>query len=164
MSIYFHFSLLSPLGKWCGPTFEQALILFTDAFCHVQWFWIICLMYFCYFRIIPLWIKGMALRWTNLNFFTNGCFVPSLVEIGPMVLKKNSKIWKVYRKTDRCNVPNLGEIQTDRQTEDGQEAIWKADLSSNKLTKPKIALWVVHKQRRMTGDEKSFSAFSCLWR
>ena len=41
--------------------------------------------------------------------FTYGCFVPSLVEIGPVVLEKKSKIGKVYRRTDR---------QTDRQTTD----------------------------------------------
>ena len=31
---------------------------------------------------------------------TLGCFVPSLVEIGPVVLEKSSKIGKVYRRTD----------------------------------------------------------------
>ena len=29
------------------------------------------------------------------------CFVPSLVEICPMVLEKNMKMWKVYGQTDR---------------------------------------------------------------
>ena len=32
---------------------------------------------------------------------TQGCFVPSLVKIGPVVLEKKSKIGKVYRQTDR---------------------------------------------------------------
>ena len=41
---------------------------------------------------------------------TQGCFVPSFVEIGPVVLEKKLKMWKVYRRTDG---------QTDRQT-DGQ--------------------------------------------
>ena len=36
--------------------------------------------------------------------------MPSLIEVGPVVLEKKSKIGKVYRLTDR---------QTDRQT-DGQ--------------------------------------------
>ena len=31
----------------------------------------------------------------KLYFFIKGCFVPSLAEIGPMDLKKKSKIWKV---------------------------------------------------------------------
>ena len=50
---------------------------------------------------------------------TRGCFVPSLVKIGPVVLEKKSKIWKVYRQMDR---------QTDRQT-DGRQAIRKAHWS-----------------------------------
>ena len=44
--------------------------------------------------------------------------MPSLVEIGPVVLEKKSKIGKVYRRTDRQT-----DIQTDRQTDDGRKAI-----------------------------------------
>ena len=32
--------------------------------------------------------------------FTQGCFVPSLVEIGPVVLEKKMKMWKVYENDD----------------------------------------------------------------
>ena len=32
----------------------------------------------------------------HLNPFTQRCFVPSLVEIGPVVLEKKMKMWKVY--------------------------------------------------------------------
>ena len=32
--------------------------------------------------------------------FTQWCFVPSLVEIGSVVLEKKMKMWKVYRQTD----------------------------------------------------------------
>ena len=32
--------------------------------------------------------------------FTQGCFVSSMVEIGPVVLEKKMKMWKVYRQTD----------------------------------------------------------------
>ena len=32
--------------------------------------------------------------------FTQGCFVPSIVEIGPVILEK-MKMWKVYRQRDR---------------------------------------------------------------
>ena len=42
--------------------------------------------------------------------------MPSLVEIGPEVLEKKSKIGKFYRRTDR-------------QTDDGRKAIRKAHLS-----------------------------------
>ena len=61
------------------------------------------------------WAKPLAskdafeLTWIP---FTQGCFVPSLVEIGPVVLEKKSKIGKVYRQTD-----------------DGRQAIRKAYLS-----------------------------------
>ena len=53
-------SLLSPLGKEQGPSFEQTSIPFTQ-----------------------------------------GCFVPSLIEIGPVVFEKKVEIGKVYRWTDR---------------------------------------------------------------
>ena len=32
--------------------------------------------------------------------FTEGCIVPSLVEIGPVVLEKKIKMWKVNRWTE----------------------------------------------------------------
>ena len=37
---------------------------------------------------------------------TKGCFVPSLVEIGLVVLEKKLKMWKVYRGTDRQKTDN----------------------------------------------------------
>ena len=42
--------------------------------------------------------------------FTQGCFMPSLVKIDPVVLEKKSKIGKVYRWTGR-------------QTDDGRKAL-----------------------------------------
>ena len=48
--------------------------------------------------------------------FTQGYFVPSLVEIGPVILEKKMKMWKVYR-------------QTDGRTDDRQQVIRKAHLS-----------------------------------
>ena len=48
---------------------------------------------------------------------TQECFVPSLVKIGPVVLEKKLKMWKVYRHTDR---------QTDRwQTTGNQKSLLK---------------------------------------
>ena len=38
--------------------------------------------------------------------FTQGCFVPSLVEISPVVLEKKMKMCKVYRQTDRQTTDN----------------------------------------------------------
>ena len=39
-----------------------------------------------FFAILLLSLLSKDL--TRLNFFTQGCFVPSLVEIGPLVLEK----------------------------------------------------------------------------
>ena len=52
------------------------------------------------------------------NPFTQGCFVPSLVEIDQVVLEKKMKMWKVYRQTDG---------QTDRRRTTGDQK--KAHLS-----------------------------------
>ena len=42
----------------------------------------------------------MALYLKILNLpFTQEWFVPSLVEIGPVVMKKMMKMWKVYEQT-----------------------------------------------------------------
>ena len=43
--------------------------------------------------------RGPSFEQTWISF-TQGCFVPSLVEIGPVLLEK-MKMWKVYRRTDR---------------------------------------------------------------
>ena len=44
---------------------------------------------------LSLWeLNGSSFEQTWIPF-TQGCFVPSLVEIGPVVLKK-MKMWKVY--------------------------------------------------------------------
>ena len=82
-------------------------------------------MYFRYLVIISPWRRaGRSFEQTWIPF-TQGCFVPSLVEIGPVVLKKKMKMWKVYRRTDR---------QKDRQTTDdrwSEKLTW--DISSGEL-------------------------------
>ena len=45
-------------------------------------------MYFRYLVIISPWKRAEPFIWMNLNPFSQGCFVPSLVEIGPGVLEK----------------------------------------------------------------------------
>ena len=53
-------------------------------------------MDFHYSVIISPWKKaGPSFEQTWIPF-TQGCFVPSLVEIGPVVLEKKMKLWKVY--------------------------------------------------------------------
>ena len=73
---------------------------------------------FSLFRKYLLLEKAWPFIWTN----TEGCFVPSVVEIGPVVLQKKVKMWKVYRRTERRTE------KMDGQTEDGQLAIRKAYL------------------------------------
>ena len=57
-------------------------------------------MYFRYFVIISPWKgRGPTFEETWIPS-TQGCFVPSLVEIGPVVLEKKMKLWKVYDDDD----------------------------------------------------------------
>ena len=64
---------------------------------------------FRYFLIISPWKRAGPSFEQTLIPFAQGCFVSSLVEIGPVVLEKKSKIGKVYRRTDG---------RTDRQTDE----------------------------------------------
>ena len=108
LSMYFRvFLLSSPLGKTYKPSFGQTWIPFTQG-CFVpslveigpmvlkKKIFLISSMHFRYFVIIPLgkW-RGPSFEQTWIPF-TQGCFVPSLVEIGPVVLDKKMKMWKVY--------------------------------------------------------------------
>ena len=76
-----------------------------------------CQFIFIISQIYPL-LEGLGPSFEKTWIpFTQGYFVPSLVEIGPVVLEKKMKMWKVYRQTHR---------RTDRQTTD--------DRWSEKLT------------------------------
>ena len=56
---------------------------------------------FSLFRNYLSFEKGMALHLYKLKFpSTLGCFVPSLVEIGPVVLEKKMKMCKVYNNNN----------------------------------------------------------------
>ena len=99
-----------------------------DALCQVwlelaQWYWrrkffnfqfIFISIYFCYFVIISPWKGAGPFIWSTWIPFTQRCFVSSLVEIGPVVLKKKMKMWKVNNNDD---------------DNDGQMLIRKAHLS-----------------------------------
>ena len=71
-------------------------------------------MYFRYFVIFPLG-KG---SWIP---FTQGCFVFSLVEIGPVDLEKTMKMWKVYDNGDHNN--------DDRQRTNFDQKSWLEPLA-----------------------------------
>ena len=53
-------------------------------------------MYFRYFVIISPWKRTGPLFEQICNPIIQGCFVPILVEIGPVVLEKKMKMGKVY--------------------------------------------------------------------
>ena len=82
--------------------------------------------------------------WLWLSFdqtwiqFTQGCFVPSLVETGQGVLEEKMKTWKVYRQT---NIQTDG--HTDRWTDDrrSEKLIWT--FSSGELKSKEK--WNTHK-------------------
>ena len=83
-----------------------------------------CQFIFINSRLSPLWEgRGPSFEQTWIPF-TQGYFVPSLVEIGPVVLEKKMKMWKVYKQTDRRT-----DRRTDGQRDDGQQVIRKAHLS-----------------------------------
>ena len=98
------FSLLSPLGKGHGPSFEQTWLPITQG-CFVpslieigpvvlsRDFFKVGQFIFAISLLFPLG-NGRAPSFKQTWIpITQGCFVPSLVESGPVVLKK--KIFKV---------------------------------------------------------------------
>ena len=68
-----------------------------DTLCQVwlvlekNFFFLISSMYFCYLLIISPWKRAGPFIWTNLNSLYPRMLVPSLVEIGPVVLEKKLK-------------------------------------------------------------------------
>ena len=91
-------SRLSPLGKGCGPPFEQNRILSPKMLCaKIGWYWLsgsgeedflISSTHFRYFVIISLWKRVGPFIWRNLNPFYVTMFVQRMVEIGYAVLEK----------------------------------------------------------------------------
>ena len=63
-------------------------------------FFFISSLYFCYFVLISdyLW-NELGPSFENEIYFTQECFVLSLVEIGPVFNLEKMKMWKVYRQT-----------------------------------------------------------------
>ena len=62
-------------------------------------FWISS-MYFRHFLIISPWKMPGSHMWTTLNPLYPRMLCAILVEIGPVVVKKNMKMWKVYDDDD----------------------------------------------------------------
>ena len=53
------------------------------------------------------------LKSQNCISFTQGCFVKSLIEIGPVVLEKKMKMGKVYRQTEGWTDGQRDSLTTD---------------------------------------------------
>ena len=136
----FTISLLSPLGEGWGPSFEQTWIPFTQGYVVPSLVKIgpvvlekkifnSCQFIFINSRLSPLWEgRGPSFEQTWIPFtHGQGCFVPSLVETGPVVLEKKMGIWSL--QTDR---------RMDMRTGDGQQAIRKAPLPSVYSLKKRI--------------------------
>ena len=87
--------------------------------------------------------------------------MPSLVEIGPVVLEKKSKIGKVYRRTDRQT-----DGQTDRQTTDerrSEKLTWafssgelKTILKYALLLKTIYTIWVFLNKMKQRGQNSTY--------
>ena len=99
-----------PLEKWGALQLNN--IIYPpprDDLCQVwlilsQWFWrrrfLKLSMYFRYFVFISTWKRPESFIWIPI---IQGCFAPSLVEIGPVVLENKMKMWKVYDNNDDDN-------------------------------------------------------------
>ena len=68
-------------------------------FLSVSEYWLKYIMACVLSFIIVPWMLCPSTEQTWIPF-TQRCFVPSLVENGPVVLENKMKMWKVYRQTD----------------------------------------------------------------
>ena len=105
---FFYFPIISPLGmEWSfiwtdfvpfsrgyfvPSLVEIGPVVLEKIFKSCQFIFIISQLY-------PL-LEGLGPSFEKTWIpFTQGYFVPSLVEIGPVVLEKKMTMWKVYRQT-----------------------------------------------------------------
>ena len=128
-SIYFHYFVIISPWKRTGPfIWTNFNPLHPRMFCaKFGWNWLcgsgeedflIWSMYFFPFSWLSPLGKGRGPSFEQTWIpFIQGCSVPSLVENGPVVLKKKMKMWKVYRRMDR-RMDWRTDKQTDRQTTD----------------------------------------------
>jgi hypothetical protein len=98
------FAIISPLKRTWPFIWTSLNFLFSRIMCtKFDWIWgagsgekdlkKISVYFYC-FAIISSWRGAMPYIWTNLKiFFTQGWFMPSLVEIGPVVLEKKIFKW-----------------------------------------------------------------------
>ena len=97
--MYFRYFVINSLGKGLDPLFKQTWILFTlgcivPTLAEIR-FLNFRQMYICYFVIISPWKRAGSFIWTilSLHHAYIRMFLSSLIEISPVVLKKNFKFW-----------------------------------------------------------------------
>ena len=109
INVFLLFNYYLPLEQKCDPFPRWNKVwpfiwrnvnslLNKDAYAKFHWHWPsgsweedfhIWLMYFHYYIIISPWKRGGGASFEQIWIpFTQGCFVPSLIEISPMVLEK----------------------------------------------------------------------------
>ena len=113
---FLHFRNYHHFRKRWGSSFEQTWIPFTEE-CFVpslvEFGPVVLEKYLNFVNVFSLFSnylpleKGVTLLFEQIWIpLTQECFVPSLIEIFPVVLEKNLKVSKVYRRTDRQTTDN----------------------------------------------------------
>ena len=121
--MHFHYFVIISPWKRAGPFIWTNLnSLHPRMICaKFHWNWpsgtgvknfLISSIYFCYFVIISPWKTAGPFIWTNLNNLHSSLhyakFMPSLVEISPVVLEMKILNWIYF--TQGCIVPSLVEL------------------------------------------------------
>ena len=91
------FMIMELLEKRAFSSFKDALCKIWLKLAHRFWRrrFLISSMYFSYFVIISPWLKVFFSFEQIWIIFIQGCFVSSLVEIGPVILEKN--VFSLFR-------------------------------------------------------------------
>ena len=100
---------------------------------------------FAFLWLSPLWRRpGHSFEQTWIPF-TQGWFVPSLVEFGPVVLEKKSKMWKVNRQMDRRT-----DGRTDRQRTKGDQNSFGSGKLKSSMGQGWLKLYLYHSTQRIS--------------
>ena len=139
---YRYFVVISP-WKRAWPFMSQLRSLHQGCFVLVwlklaQWFLRKRFLNFVYesslFRSYLPWKRAWSFLWKTEIPFTKGCFVPSLVEIGPVVLEKMMKMWS---------------LQTDIRTDDRWSEKFTLAFSSGEVIKKReTVIYLIHLLKR----------------
>ena len=74
-----------------------------DALCQIQMFKLAQSFWRSFLNLVNVFSILLVSIWKIWIPFIQGCIVPSLVEIDPVVLEKKMKVWKVYDNNNDAN-------------------------------------------------------------